>query len=150
MKSLTILLLGLVMFVGLARPAPAQTQGLEVTVTVLGEARPVTGAPSEHLLTFSAPVGIPGVGLAPGAYIFRFLTPSVIQVLNEERSMVYAMFFVTPARRSEEANDLAVTLRRIRLDAPPRVATLFLPGASVGYELMSRKSQMASEQIAMR
>ena len=105
MKSLTILLLGLVLFVGLARPAPAQTPGLEVTVTVLGEARHAAGAPSEHLLTFSAPVGIPGVGLAPGAYIFRLLTPSVMQVLNEDRSMVYGMFFVTPTRRTEATDE---------------------------------------------
>jgi hypothetical protein len=37
-----------------------------------------------------------------------------MQALNENRSMVYAMFFVNPTQTSEVTSDYAVTLRRIR------------------------------------
>jgi hypothetical protein len=139
-------------FVGLAQPANAQTQGFEVQVTVTGHTGDVAGSSSEHFLTFSAPVGVPGVGLAPGMYIFRFIAPSVIQVLSEDRSIAYAMFFVTPAWRSEVTDDYAVSLRRVHSDAPARIATLFLPGASTGYELTYPKVEIAAvaEQVAMK
>lgn len=152
MKSFAMLFVVFIAFVGLVRPANAQTQGFEVNVTVLGHTGAVAGSSSDHFLAFSAPVEVPGVGLAPGAYIFRFIAPSVIQVLSENRSMVYAMFFVIPTWRSEVTNDYAVTLRRIRNDAPARIATLFPPDASTGYELTYPKMEIAAstEQLAMR
>jgi len=144
MRSFAVLFVVFMALVGLARPAHAQTQGLDVQVTVLGRTSPVSGSPSDLFLTFSGRVQVPGVSLGAGAYIFRFVTPSVMQVLNEDRSMAYAMFFVTQTRRNEVTDDYAVTLRRIHNDAPPRITTLFLPGASTGYELMYPKVEIAA------
>jgi hypothetical protein len=149
MKWLGTLLLAFAAFISLARPAYAQT--LDVNVTVVGHTGVVAGAPSDHFLGFSGPVEIPGVALGPGTYIFRSVAPSVIQVLNEDRSMVYGMFFVTPTWRGEVTSDYAVTLQRIRDDAPPRIATVFPPDASGGYELWYPTAEIdAVEQVAMR
>jgi hypothetical protein len=146
MKSLTTLLFVICMaFFGMARPANAQTHDLEVQVTVLGHTGPVAGSATDHFVTFSGPVEVPGIGLAPGAYIFRFLTPSVVQVTNQNRSMVYGMFLVTPTWRPEVTSDYAVTLRRAQIDAPARVAALFPPNASIGYELTYPKAEIAAE-----
>ena len=123
-------------FVGLAGPANAQTQGLDVQVTVLGQTGDVAGSPSDQFLTFSAPVEVPGVALAPGGYIFRFVSPSVMQVTDQNRSTIYAMFLVTPTWRNQVTGDYAVTLRRDRKDAPAKVEALFLPNDSTGYEFM--------------
>ena len=82
------------------------------------------------------PVEIPGVGLAPGAYIFRFVAPSLMQVLNGKQSIVYATLFVTPTLRSTVTNDYALTRRTIQNDAPARFMTMFPAEASEGYELM--------------
>ena len=79
-------------------------------------------------------MGIPGVGIEPGEY-FQFPAPWVMQVMNSDRSKVYSMFFVTPIRRSEPTSDYAVTLERTYTNAPPRLATLFLPNTSDGYAL---------------
>src|SRR5579859_3624575 len=136
MRSFTMLLVVFMAFVGLAQPAHAQTQGLEVQVTVVGHTGDVTGSSSDHFLAFSGPVGLPGVSLGPGTYIFRLVAPSVMQVLNEDRSMAYAMFFTIPTERSEVTSDYAVSLHKIWHDVPPRLATLFFPNTSTGYELL--------------
>src|SRR6266478_313871 len=48
-----------------------------------------------HYLTFNAPVGLPGVGLAAGTYIFELADPaadlSIVRVSSRDRSMVYFM-----------------------------------------------------------
>jgi hypothetical protein len=75
-----------------------------------------------------------------------------MQVLNEDRSVAYAMFFTIPTERSEDTSDYNVTLQRIRDDAPPRIATLFLPDASTGFELLYPNVEIAAgvEQVAMK
>lgn len=51
----------------------------------------------KEYLTFNAPVGLPGVGLAPGTYIFELADPavnlSIVRVSSRDRSMVYFMAF---------------------------------------------------------
>lgn len=135
MKPFTMLLVALVVSVCLAPLAEAQTQGFEVDVNVVGHEGIVSGSASDHFLNFSGPVGIPGVALAPGTYIFRFVAPSVMQVLGEDRSTAYGMFFVTPTWRSEASDEYAVTLRRIVEDAAARIETMFHPNSLTGYEL---------------
>lgn len=150
MRSLAMLFVLAIAMVGLAGPAQAQEPGFEVQVNVVGHTGIVKGSPSENVLSFSGPVGIPGVGLAPGGYIFRLIAPSVMQVLSENRSMVYASFFVTPIRRNEVTSDYAVTLRRFLDDAPARITALFPPHASSGYELTYPKSEVWAEKFAMK
>ena len=151
MKSLAMLLVALVASVCLVPLAEAQTQGLEVNVNVVGHEGIVAGSASDHFLSFSGPVGIPGVGLAPGTYIFRFVAPSVMQVLSEDRSTAYGMFFMTRTWRSEAIDEYAVTLRRVVDDAPARIETMFAPNSLTGYELTHPAASVTSvEQIAMK
>ena len=59
----------------------------------------VKGAASDYFLNFSGPVGIPGVTLPAGAFLFRFPVGTgtkVIQVLKADRSNTYAMFGTIP------------------------------------------------------
>jgi hypothetical protein len=118
MKSFIIGSVACLAVIGLAQRASAQTPGVDIQVTVLGHTGVVSGLSSEHFLTFSAPVGVPGAGLAAGTYIFRFIAPSIMQVLNADRSLVYAMFFVTPAERTELSSDYDLTLQKIREGVP--------------------------------
>ena len=141
MKSFAMLFVSLSAFIGLARPANAQGPSVDVHVTVLGQMGTVSGSSSDHLLTFSGPVEVPGVALSRGSYIFRFIAPSVLQVLSENRSVVYATFFVTPISRSDVTDGYEVTLRKIENDAPVRITALFLPAASTGYEVTYPKAQ---------
>jgi hypothetical protein len=139
-ETVGVLTVVFIAFVGLSRLADAQE--LDIHVTVPGHPGQVAGASSDNFLTFSGPVGVPRVGLAPGAYVFRFIAPSVMQVLNESRSIVLATFFVTPAWRSD-ATEYTVTLQRVRNDAPVRIAALFPRDASTGYEFIYPKTESA-------
>jgi hypothetical protein len=106
-------------------PKQAQ-QPLEFTVTVHGDSHAtLAGSPSEHLMSFAAPIEIPGVGLPAGSYLFRFITPSVVQVTSRDRSMVYGMFLTTPASRHDDRGDQEMTFERQGNGTPARIEGWF-------------------------
>jgi len=137
MKSFAVASIVLLTWFGMTHPVSAHAQGIDVKVTVLGHTGDAVGSASDNFLTFSAPVSVPGVALAPGGYIFRIVNDddSVMQVLSADRSQVYAMFQVTPTSRKDAGSGYDVTVQRVRDDAPARIVSLFSPNASVGYEL---------------
>jgi len=142
MKAMT--LLGSAAAVGLAMlgvpgvaagapPAGASQRPLEYTVTVKGDVEPgVVGSSADHFMSFSAPIEIPGVGLPAGTYLFRFLTPSMVQVTSPDRSKVYAMFFTTPASRSDAGDQAEMIFEREHAAAPPRIAKWSFPNGFDG------------------
>jgi hypothetical protein len=142
MRTLSAVMVGLMVMAG-AASASAQVQGPEISVTVQGHVGVVKGSPSDNFLSFSAPVGVPGVALAPGTYIFRVVAPSIMQVLSENRSTTYAMFMVQAASRGTATKDYAVTLVRVRDDAPARITKIFLPNLLEGYEIPYPKTELA-------
>jgi hypothetical protein len=148
MKSVAMLFVVLIALVGL--PAHVTAQGIDVHVTVLGHADAVAGDSSDHFLTFSGPVGVPGVGLAPGTYIFRLVAPTTLQVLSENRSMVYGMFLMTSIQRDEVTSGYTVTLEKTRKDTPARIVTIFPPHASTGYEFTYPKTEIAAADEVAR
>ena len=101
-------------------------QPLEFTVTVHGDSLPtLEGSPSEHLMSFSGPIEIPGVGLPAGSYLFRFITPSIVQVTSPDRSTVYGMFLTTPASRNDDRDDQEITFENARNGTPARIEGWF-------------------------
>ena len=101
-------------------------QALEFTVTVHGDSLPVLeGSPSEHLMSFSGPIEIPGVGLPAGSYLFRFITPSIVQVTSPDRSTVYDMFLTTPASRHDDRDNQEMTFEKARNGTPARIERWF-------------------------
>jgi len=134
MKSLWILLAVIFAgFLAVPRAVSAQTDPIDITVTVTAHAEPFSGSASEHFMAFESPVQVPGVTLGPGGYIFRLLTPSVMQVLNQDRSEVYAMFFTVPTHRVEASRDYQMTFHRITDETPLRMVGFYLPNETTGY-----------------
>lgn len=130
------LALALVAVSGTHAEAQRQIPRFEEQETVRGTV--VRGALSDHHLTFSGPVAIPGVSLAAGTYVFRFPVQSaanVIQVLSEDRSIIYAMFMTMPTMR-DEATEQHEVLWEARTDAPPAIKAWFLPDRTTGHELI--------------
>ena len=95
-------------------------------------------------LTFSGPVSIPGVTLPAGTYLFRFPSRqtawSVVQVLSQDRKIVYAMVMTIPTTRFETSHDPEVTFKETRADAPLAIQALFQPHRSTGYEFLYPKA----------
>jgi hypothetical protein len=104
----------------------------------------VKGAASDYFLNFSGPVGIPGVTLAAGTYLFRFPVDGakVIQVLKPDRSNVYAMIQTIPVqdvKRGLSSDAQVVMWNDRQAGAPPAIKEWYLPGQMTGYEFIYAK-----------
>jgi hypothetical protein len=138
MKRFLVAALAIVALVVFSSAAAAQEQ-LEYKVTVKGEV--VKGSSSDHFVTFSGPVHVPDATLPAGTYVFRFLSPSLVQVSSADRSQHYAMFFTAPIFRAETSEAYEMTLARTVDTAPQRIAGWFLPNQSLGYEFIYPKRE---------
>jgi hypothetical protein len=96
----------------------------------------VGGMIGEHRLTFSGPVALPGVSLAPGAYIFRRAATNVLQVTGANREP-YAMVITTSTTRAGRTDRYEIVLGAPLTDGSPRrIEAWFIPGEWVGQQLM--------------
>src|SRR5689334_11965694 len=71
------------------------------------------------LLTFSAPVALPTVTLPAGTYLFRFVDaatigPAVLQVLDKEGKISYAMLHTMPVVRTNEKNESEIVFKETK------------------------------------
>lgn len=115
-----------------------QSPRFETGITVPGASLRSKG-PGAYLVSFSTPVGLPGVSLARGVYTFRYVGQgrSVIQVLNAEGTLSYGFFLPNTIRRNGAVNDAAVWLIRPATDGSPRrVQALFEAGEATGSEFI--------------
>jgi len=110
-------------------------------------AQPRFGTTSDHFLTFSAPVAVPGMTLDPGTYLFRYPESgkNVMQVLNADDfgddAEVLTSFQTINARdakRSLETTTYGVTFhsKEEGQAAPPAIRELFLPGYVWGFQFV--------------
>jgi len=138
-QSKQLLLIGGLLVFG-SRPVVAKNESPQ---TILVYVSPITSerislSPSEHVLIFRMPIQIPGVALPAGPYIFRLLTPSVVQVLSANRSKVYATLMTIPAEGSGDTSRERVKFELNPEDDLPRIVGWYLPGAT-GYEFLYPK-----------
>jgi hypothetical protein len=94
------------------------------------------GSSQEHHLTFSGPVALPGVALAPGTYIFSRPAANVLLVTNAKRQP-YAMLLTVATTRGRATDRYEVILGTPLVDGAPRkLEAWFVPGASDGQQLI--------------
>jgi hypothetical protein len=137
-------LVGLVCTV-LAQPAAAQHELVQsrtflVNVTQ-GPLRPGL-RPGEHLLTFGQAVEIPGASLLAGTYLFRLMAPSVLQVLNADRSRVITAFMAIPAEGEGDTRRDRIKCQEMS-DGSLRILGWYLADA-IGYEFLYPKPKRES------
>jgi hypothetical protein len=63
-----------------------------------------TRASDVTYVTFSRSVEVPGAVLPAGTYVFKRLTPRVIQVFNKNESTIYTTFMTIPTWRAKAAS----------------------------------------------
>jgi hypothetical protein len=97
------------------------------------------------LFTFSAPIELPGVALAPGKYIFReadpLTTKNVVQVLSADGMKSYGIFFTLPIQRLDPAPKPEVQFMEAPAGAPPPIRAYWNGGETTGHEFIYPKEQ---------
>jgi hypothetical protein len=124
--------LTMVQFAGTAAKAQNSPKFRE-RVDVEGRVLPGRG---EMAVAFSGPVGLPGLSLAPGKYIFRQPGHNVVQVADAN-GRPYRMFITLPAVRQHAEDGVSIVLGPPAVpDSPRRIVAMFAPGETIGQEFV--------------
>ncbi|MBI3049243.1 MAG: hypothetical protein HYY76_13145 [Acidobacteria bacterium] len=96
------------------------------------------------IMTFSAPVELPGIRLEAGTYVFRLAdtaTRNVIQVLRHDEMEMLGQWLFIPVERREVTSETIVTFRETSAGSTPAVQYWFYPGETIGKEFIYPKDQ---------
>src|SRR5215218_3145107 len=99
----------------------------------------------DTVVTFSAPVSLPGVTLPAGSYLFKLadsqVNRNVVQVFAQDRSKIFATILAIPAERTEPADETVITFKEAPANSAPAVQYWYYPGDKRGQEFVYPKSQ---------
>jgi hypothetical protein len=97
------------------------------------------------IVTFSAPVSLPGVTLPAGSYLFKLadsqVNRNIVQVFDKDRSKIYATILAIPAQRNEPADETVITFRESPANTAPAIQYWYYPGERTGQEFAYPKKQ---------
>jgi len=96
------------------------------------------------IMTFSAPVELPGMTLQAGSYVWKIAdTPSrnVIQVMNKDESDILGQWLFVPAERRDVTGDTVVSFKETKEGTTPAVQYWYYPGEKIGKEFIYPKDQ---------
>ena len=100
---------------------------------------------NDTMVTFSAPVSLPGVTLPAGSYLFKLadsqVNRNVVQVFAQDRSKIFATILAIPAERTEPADETVITFKEAPANSAPAVQYRYYPGDKRGQEFVYPKSQ---------
>ena len=95
------------------------------------------------MVTFSAPVEIPGVGaqvLPAGTYVFRLLDSlsdrHIVQIFNKDESHVFATILAIPNYRLKATDKTVMTFAERAAGDPQAIRAWFYPGDNSGQEFV--------------
>jgi hypothetical protein len=97
------------------------------------------------IVTFSAPVALPGITLPAGSYMFRLADSqtnrNIVQVFDKDRSKIYATILAIPAQRMKPADETVITFKEAPANAAPAIQYWYYPGETTGQEFAYPKKQ---------
>jgi hypothetical protein len=104
------------------------------------------------ILTFSAPVEVPGRVLPAGTYVFKLLdSPSdrhIVQIYNKDENQLIATVLAVPDERLEARGKTVITFDERTSGSPEAVRAWFYPGNTIGQEFVYPHSR--AQEIAKR
>jgi hypothetical protein len=103
------------------------------------------------VITFSAPVEIPGVHLAgwgvlpAGTYVFKILDSlsdrHIVQIFNKDETTIYATILAIPNYRLQATDETVITFRERPAGEPEALRAWFYPGRNWGEEFVYPKAK---------
>jgi hypothetical protein len=117
-----------------------------VAVSVAAAAASATAwdsAARTTIVTFSGPVGLPGVTLGAGTYVFEVASPEtsldVVRVRSKDRSLVYFAGITQLVSRPEGlGSDRIVTFGEAPPGIAPPIAAWYPIGSALGHRFLYR------------
>ena len=97
------------------------------------------------ILTFNAPVELPGKVLGPGTYVFKLLPSqsdrNIVQVFSKDEKQIYGTFITTPDQRLEPAGKTVITFDERPAGSPEAIRSWFYPGELYGHDFVYPKQR---------
>ena len=96
------------------------------------------------LMTFSAPVEMPGVTLQAGTYVFKIAdipSRNVVQVFDKDEKDIIGQWLYVSAERPQVTGETVVTFKETREGTTPAVQFWYYPGEKIGKEFIYPKEQ---------
>src|ERR1700693_3533349 len=103
------------------------------------------------VITFSAPVEIPGVHLAgwgvlpAGTYVFKIFDSQsdrhIVQIFNQDETTIYATILAIPNYRLKATDKTVITFRERPAGEPEALRAWFYPGRNWGEEFVYPKAK---------
>jgi hypothetical protein len=87
------------------------------------------------VVTFSQPVGIPGLVLPAGKYLFQSVGP-VVQVWDADREKLYATLMTVAAYREDADNKSEFEFEQRAEGAPQSIDAWYFDGGTMGEEFV--------------
>jgi len=98
------------------------------------------------IVTFSAPVEVPGVGaqtLPAGTYVFKILDSqsdrNIVQISNQDETHVFTTILAIPNHRLKATDKTVITFRERPAGQPEALRAWFYPGNNWGEEFVYAK-----------
>jgi hypothetical protein len=99
----------------------------------------------ETLISFTAPIEIPGQVLPAGTYRFQLAEPGdelqMVRIYNADGTVLYATLQTISTQRSRLADDVVVTLAAPKSGGPNYLVKWFYRGNTDGHEFVYSKQQ---------
>jgi len=97
------------------------------------------------VVTFSAPVELPGIVLPAGTYVFKLLDSlsdrHIVQVFNQDETKIYTTILAIPNYRLTPTGETVMRFTERAKDAPEAVHAWFYPGDNFGQEFVYPKAR---------
>ena len=104
------------------------------------------------ILTFSAPVEVPGHVLPAGTYVFKLLDSQadrhIVQIYNKDENNLIATVLAVPDERLEPRGKTIISFDERPSGSPEALRAWFYPGNTVGQEFVYPHSR--AKEIAKR
>ncbi len=92
------------------------------------------------IVTFGAPVEVPGSVLMAGTYVFKLLNSSsnrtIVLIYNADQTKLEDKLLAVPDKRYKPTGDTVIEFFERPADTPPAIKAWFYPGSTIGLEFV--------------
>jgi hypothetical protein len=126
---------------------------LLATALLVAAATPVAAQwTARTTMTFTETVKVPGLTLAPGAYIFELVDPNssvpVVRITDKDGKKNFGVMHTVPTRRTDATEDVVILFSPTETGATPAIRGWYPAGGKNGYLLVYSSDE--ARQLAER